>query len=326
MPRIPNTWWLAGSAAALAVTFVATGAYSASVVNLVAIAALTAACFRFVMLIGEVSFATSAFVGIGAYGAGVATTLLGWPFLLAMLLGPVAVIVVSIAFGLITLRIKGPYFMLIGFAFAEAVRIIFSKIAVIGGTSGMVGIFPPRYLDPWMPTLVMAVVLIAIFVLYRIEISDFGKVLVAIRDNESIVRTVGVNVLFCKVACFVIASFCAGIVGSLMAFVNNVISPGDFSYLLSSFALAYVKVGGEASILGAISGAILLSLLGSYALGLGAGEQLFYGGAIVLAVLLMPKGLAGLIGGIRRKRSTRGVASGAVDARTASASLNGERI
>jgi len=305
MPRIPNTWWLAGSAAALAVTFLVTGAYTASVVELVAIAALTAACFRFVMLIGEVSFATSAFVGIGAYGAGVATTLLGWPFLLAMLLGPVVVILVSIAFGFVTLRIKGPYFMLIGFAFAEAVRIMFSKIAIIGGTSGMVGIFPPRYLDAWMPTFVMAVVLAAIFCLYRIEISDFGKVLVAIRDNESIVRTIGVNVLFSKVACFVIASFCAGIVGSLMAFVNNVISPGDFSYLLSSFALAYVKVGGEASILGAISGAILLSLLGTYALGLGAGEQLFYGGAIVLAVLLMPKGLFGLVDGIHRAPARR---------------------
>src|SRR5271166_1691305 len=147
MPRIPNTWWLAGSAAALAVTFLVTGAYTASVVELVASAALTAACFRFVMLIGEVSFATSAFIGIGAYGAGVATTLLGWPFLLAMLLGPAVVIVASIGFGFITLRIKGPYFMLIGFAFAEAVRIMFSRIAVIGGTSGMVGIFPPRYLD-----------------------------------------------------------------------------------------------------------------------------------------------------------------------------------
>ena len=295
MHRVSNTWWLAGSAAALGLTLLAHDAYAASVVDLVAIAALTAASFRFVMLIGEVSFATSAFVAIGAYGAGVATTLLDWPFLLAMLLGPVVVLGVSIAFGLITLRVKGPYFMLIGFAFAEAVRIMLSKITVIGGNSGMTGIFPPQMLDPLMSTFVMAVVIAAIYALYRAEMSDFGKVLVAIRNNENIVLTVGVNVLFCKVACFAIASFCAGIAGSLMAFVNNVISPGDFNYLLSSMALAYVKVGGESSIFGAIGGAIVLVLLGSYALGLGAGEQIFYGGAIVLAVLLMPQGLVGLI-------------------------------
>ena len=218
-------------------------AYTASVVNLLAIAALTAASFRFVMLIGEVSFATSAFVGVGAYGAGVATTILGWPFAAAMLLGPVVAAAVSIAFGYITLRIKGPYFMLIGFAFAEAVRIMFSKTTIIGGTSGMIGIFPPRYLDPWLPMFVMAVVAATLVALYAIERSDFGKVLVAIRDNENIAKTVGINVLFCKVACFAIASFAAGIAGSLHAFVNNVISPGDFSFLLASFALAYVKVG-----------------------------------------------------------------------------------
>jgi branched-chain amino acid transport system permease protein len=294
MRKLGITWWLASCAIAIAATLVAKNAYTISLINLVAISALTAASLRFVMLIGEVSFATSAFAGVGAYGAGVATTLIGLPFPIAMLLGPVVATIVSIVFGTITLRVKGPYFMLIGFAFAEAVRIMFSKTAIIGGTSGMIGIFPPRVLDAWFPTVVVLVVLAVLFALYAIEKSDFGKVLVAIRDNENIARTVGINVLFCKVACFAIGSFSAAIAGSLMAFVNNVISPGDFSFLLASFALAYVKVGGENSIFGAIAGAVVLVLLGSYALGLGAGEHLFYGGAIVLAVLLMPRGLFGV--------------------------------
>jgi branched-chain amino acid transport system permease protein len=313
MARLNIPSWIALAIAALAVTLVLKGPYALSLVNLVAIASLMAASMRFVMLIGELSFATSAFVGLGAYGAGVATTILHWPFPLALLLGPAVVVIVSIVFGLVTLRVKGPYFMLIGFAFAEAVRITFTKTAAIGGVSGMTGIFPPRALDAWLPTVVMAVVLVSLFALYVIEKSDFGKVLVAIRDNENIARTVGVDVLFCKVACFAIASFCAGIAGSLHAFVNNVISPGDFSFLLASFALAYVKVGGESSIFGAISGAVLLVLLGSYALGLGAGEHLLYGAAIVLAVLFMPSGLVGVAEGAwRRLSSSRAtIASGA---------------
>ncbi|MEY4099767.1 MAG: hypothetical protein RL300_938 [Pseudomonadota bacterium] len=295
MAKLHVTQWLVGSLAIVAATLLAKDAYTISLINLVAIAALAAASLRFVMLIGEVSMTIAAFVGIGAYSAGVATTILHWPFPVALIIGPILVTGVSIIFGLITLRVKGPYFMLISFAFAEVARILFTKTLFIGGTSGMTGIFPPRFMDPWMPTFVMAVVAIVLFGLYAIEKSDFGKVLMAIRDNENIAKTVGINVLYNKVACLAISSFCAGIVGSLQAFVNNVISPGDFSYLLAVFALAYVKVGGERSIFGAIMGAVLLVLLGSYALGLGAGEQLFYGGAIVIAVLLMPNGIYGML-------------------------------
>lgn len=310
--------WVAGGGIAIALAGAITGPYAISLVEAVAIAALLAASMRFVMLIGELSFASSAFVALGAYGAGTATTLLQWPFPLAILLGPLAVLVASILFGLLTLRVKGPYFMLIGFSFSEAVRIVLSRIDSIGGVSGMTGIFPPRAMDPWMSIFVVATVVALLFTLHTIENSDFGKALVSIRDNENIARTVGIDVLTFKVACFAIASVCAGIAGSLFAFVNNVVSPGDFSFLLASYALAYVKIGGEASIFGAVLGAICLSLLGSYALGFGNAEDFIYGAAIVLSMRLMPRGLfgsAGLFGrklrgalsGLRQSRSEIGV-------------------
>ncbi|MCB1467180.1 MAG: branched-chain amino acid ABC transporter permease, partial [Rhizobiaceae bacterium] len=234
------------------------------------------------------------FVGIGAYTAGVAVTILDWPFLVALVLGGIIAALISIVFGFVTLRTKGPYFLLIGFAFTEAIRILYSKSMVLGGNSGMVGIFPPMALDAWMPTFVMAVAAILIFGLYVLERSDFGRILTAIRDNEDVARTVGLNILFCKIACFAAASFAAGIAGSLHAFVNNVISPGDFSFLLAAFALAYVKVGGEDNVVGPLVGAVLLVTLGSYALGLGGQEHIFYGTAIVLAVLLLPHGVTGI--------------------------------
>lgn len=294
MRKLNIGWWIVGAAIAIALTLLVKGAYAVSLINLVAISVLIAACLRFGMLIGEVSFATAAFVGFGAYGAGIATTILKWPFPIAMIIGPLVVVVVSVLFGLVTLRIKGPYFMLIGFAFAEAVRIGLGKVAFIGGVSGMGNIFPPRFLDSWLSTLVVVVVMLLLLGLYAIEKSDFGKVLAAIRDNEDIARTVGLNVLSLKVTCFVIASFCAGVAGSLHAFVNAVISPGDFSFLIAVYALAFVKIGGESSIFGAIAGAIILVLISSFALSLGAAEQFIYGGAIVLAMLFMPQGLVGL--------------------------------
>jgi len=289
-------WWIPA-----AVLIVVAGAfvrdpYIASLIKWIAIAAVIAASLRFVLLIGELNFATAAFVGLGAYTAGVCVTMFGLPFLIAILAGGIVAMLISIVFGYVTLRTKGPYFLLIGFAFTEVVRIIYSKSLILGGNSGMIGIFPPRFMDDWMTAFVLFVALVLLMTLYAIEKSDFGKVLSALRDNENVALSVGLNTLWIKVICFAIASFAAGIAGTLHAFVNNVISPGDFSFLLSTFALAYVKVGGESSIFGSIAGAILLVLLGSYAVGLGAGEHIFYGAAILLAVLLMPQGLVGLAG------------------------------
>jgi branched-chain amino acid transport system permease protein len=101
-----------------------------------------------------------------------------------------------------------------------------------------------------------------------------------------------------KVACFCIGSFVAGIGGALHGFTNNVISPGDFGFLMSTFVLAYLKVGGEHSPFGPVFGAILLVALGSVALGMGAGEHVFYGAAIVISVLLLPRGIVGIASSI----------------------------
>jgi len=268
--------------------------FVSSLIIWVALNVLMTASFRFVLLMGELNFAMAGFVGIGAYAAGIATTLYDLPLALALLLGAAAAGLISLVVGFITLRAKGPYFMLISFAFTEVLRLIYTRIDLIGGNSGMVGIFPPAYLARYYPTLVVLLVLLFLFILYRVERSDFGKILVAIRNNDQLVQTVGINVHLTKVWCLGVASFVAGVCGALLAHGNNVISPGDFSFLLAVYTLAYLKVGGEAHILGAVAGAIVLTLLAQYALGFGAYEHIFYGAAIVISVILLPQGLFGL--------------------------------
>ena len=280
-------------------------AYLSNLVMWIAIAVLTAASMRFVLLIGELNFATAAFVGLGAYSAGVAATILNWPFLAALLLAGVVSSGIGFLFGFVTLKTKGPFFLLIGFAFTEVVRLVYTKVQWLGGNSGMVGIFPPRYLEAHYSTFVVMVVGVMLIVLVAFERSHLGKTFVAIRDNDQVVLSVGLNVHMLKVACLCIGAFAAGLAGALSAFVNNVISPNDFGFLLSTFALAYLKVGGEDSPLGPVAGATLLVLLSSVALSMGAGEHVFYGLAIVFSVLLMPKGLMGLLPALRRLRSAR---------------------
>jgi len=302
--RVLSQSGLAVVVAGIATLAVAPG-YSANLVMWMAIAVLMAASLRFVLLIGELNFATAAFVGLGAYGAGVSTTILQWPFAVALLLSGVVAAAIGFVFGFVTLKTKGPYFLLIGFAFTEMVRLVYTKVQWLGGNSGMVGIFPPQYLEASYITFVVVLVGVLLIALYAIEQSHLGKCFVAIRDNDQVVQSVGVNVHLTKVACLCIGAFAAGIAGGLSAFVNNVISPGDFGFLLSTFALAYLKVGGEDSPLGPVAGAILLVLLGSVALGLGAGEHVFYGLAIILSVLLLPQGVVGLLSRLRPGRRSQ---------------------
>ena len=272
--------------------------FVSSLIILVAINVLMTASFRFVLLIGELNFAMAGFVGIGAYSAGIAATMYDLPLALALLLGATAAGLISLVFGFITLRAKGPYFLLISFAFTEVLRLIYTRTDAIGGNSGMAGIFTPAYLTRFYPAVVVLIVLFFLFILYRLERSGFGKILVAIRNNDDLVQTVGINVHLTKVWCLGIASFVAGICGAVLAYANNVISPDDFSFLLAVYTVAYLKVGGESHILGSVLGAIVLTLLAQFALGFGTYEQVFYGAAILIGVLLLPEGLFGLVQGM----------------------------
>lgn len=270
------------------------GAYIGSLVVWMSIAAVLATSLRFVLLIGELNFATAAFFGLGAYCTGYIANYMELPFLLTLLCSALLTLAASVVFGFITLRVKGPYFLLIGFAFTEAMRILYTRIDVLGGNSGLVGIFPPQWLDAHYLYFVTVLCFALILALLRVEHSNLGRIFVAIRDNEHVVRSVGIPVFAVKVLCFAIASAVAGLVGSLHAYANNVISPLDFGFMLSTFALAYLKVGGEDSPVGPVLGAVLLVGIASYAQSLGGSEHILYGLAIVVSVLFMPKGLMGL--------------------------------
>jgi branched-chain amino acid transport system permease protein len=296
-------------AVAVLASLLAGKGYASSLIVWIAGAAVLASSLRFVTLIGELNFAVAAFLGLGAYAAGAATTLWGWPFLAALVAGGALAAVVSVAFGYVTLRVKGPYFLLIGFAFTEVMRIAYSRSAWLGGNSGMVGVFPPVALAPWFNPLVVCVSGLLILGLAMVEHSHLGRVFTAIRDNENVVRSVGIDVHRMKLLCFSLSSLVAGIAGALQAFTNNVISPQDFGFMQSTFALAFLKVGGEAHPLGPVAGAIVLVLLASVAQNFGASEQIFYGGAIVVAVLFMPGGLTGLVAQGRGRRRAPGRAA-----------------
>jgi branched-chain amino acid transport system permease protein len=281
------------AACVLAFTLFGNDEYTQHLMMWAALNAVLAVGLRFMLLVGETNIATGAFYGMGAYVGAVCTTMWGLPFPVALLAGGVVAVLVSTGFGLVTLRTKGPYFMLISFAFTEVVRLIYTRVEWLGGNSGIIGIFPPQALDPWMSVLTVVLCGALVLMMYLCERSNLGKVFRAIQNNDAVVETVGINVMHIKLLCLVIASFAVGIAGSLHAHVFNVISPGDFSYLVPVFALAYVKIGGDANVMGSVIGAALLTVLAQYLQGMGSLEHILFGGAIVASMLLLPDGLLG---------------------------------
>lgn len=293
--RLPGVWiCVAFAIASVLFALLATNAYYTSLVVWVLTNAVLASALRFVLQIGELNIATAAFFGIGAYTTAITAVLLGWPFWLTLLLAPLVAGALSALFGWVTLRTKGPYFLLISFAVTEVVRLVYTQTNAIGGNSGLVGMFPPMAIDAYYPALAVALLAATLFALYGVERSDLGRLFKAIENNDAIPRSVGLNVVFLKVLCVVIAGSAVGLAGGLHAYANNVIAPSDFTFFVAILALAYVKIGGEGHALGPVLGAALLTLVGQWVAGISAWENIFYGAVIVVTLLVIPGGLVGL--------------------------------
>jgi branched-chain amino acid transport system permease protein len=306
--RTETTLVAALFAAALAYALFTTDRYGQSMVIWISLHALAAVSLRFMLLIGEKNVATAAFLGIGAYTSAVATVNFAWPFPVAILLGGVVAGLASGLFGLVTLRVKGPYFMLISFSFTALLCLLYSKWDYIGGNAGIVNIYPPAYLEAWMPALVLTICAALVLALYFCERSSLGKLFKAIRDNDAIVASVGVDIVRIKVICLVLASVAVGVAGSLTAFTNTIITPLDFQFSIVVFLLAYVMVGGQSHVFGAVIGAALLTVLDQALQGHSEWEQIVFGAAIIVSMLLLPDGLIGVWRSLQARVAARGVA------------------
>jgi len=290
-----NRILLLGTLIAIGYSFFAGEAYSTQLLIWCSANVLLATSMRFMMLVGEFNMATVMFYGIGAYVSGYLTTRYSAPFATTLLAAGSIACVIGIAFGYVSLRIKGAYFMIISFAFAEVARLLATQISWLGGNSGIVGIFPPAWIEAWFPAVTIGLVVVLCTILKLVEDSSSGKVFAAIRNNDAIVQAAGISVLNMKVVCLALSAFVTGVGGALYAYSNNVISPADFTFMASVMALAAVKLGGENDFRGPILGAVLLTLIGQYVLRFGALDQLFYGGAILVAMLALPGGLMGVL-------------------------------
>lgn len=251
---------------------------------------------------GMVSFGHAGLFGIGGYAMdilmyyGVVSAWIGWPA--AVLASAVAALVI----GAISLRTAGAYFIMITLAFAQMLYYVFVSLQVYGGDDGLP--LPARSTMPGGldlnddATFFYVVTIICVAVLFgfqRLANARFGRVLQAIRENETRMESIGYPVYAYKLAAFIISGSIAGLAGALLANQNNMVSPGMMYWTESGSLMIMVIVGGVGYLYGSVVGAVLLLVFEEILSGLTVHWQLPMGCVLLGVVLLAPNGVASLV-------------------------------
>ena len=258
---------------------------------------LLASSLRLIMTTGPVSFGHAAFFAIGSYASAMLVTRAGFPFWVALPLAGLLSAAVAVVIGLPTLRLRGVYFFLVTFAFAEMLRLTASRWdSFTGGNQGIAGVPSPEgitsltanyYLGAGLLLLVFAFIAL-------LERSRTGSAFRAIDQQISLAASVGVNTMGCKIFAFAAGCFVAGLTGAFYVHFIHSIGPNIWDFHRSVEILTYVIVGGAASIWGPLVGAALLTMAVEFFHTFNDYAVVAYGALLLAVVMFFPRGMAGI--------------------------------
>jgi branched-chain amino acid transport system permease protein len=245
---------------------------------------------------GYVSFGHVAFFGIGTYTAALLITKAGWHWLPAGLAGSIPAMLLALVIGYPCLRLKGPYFAISMLGLNEVVRALVSYFeGFTGGGSGIS--LPPIVATVPVYYAMGAVALMVPLVTYFIITSRFGLRLLSIREDELAAEAMGINTARHKLYAFLLSAAFPGIVGGFYAWYASHVEPMSVFPLITTITMIIMcLLGGSGTVLGPVLGAVLLSIFQEmvWARFLWV-HQALLGTLIVAVVLLMPRGILGIL-------------------------------
>jgi branched-chain amino acid transport system permease protein len=286
------------AAALLLVAPLICGSYTLTLLTDILVFALFAASLHFLMGPGGMtSFGHAAYFGVGAYAAALLALRAGFRPEVAIVAAPYAAGAVALAFGWVAVRLSGVYMAMLTLALAQIVwSIAFQWDAVTGGSNGLIGVWPSPWLASKTAYYYFALLLCALGVglLWRAMHSPFGWALRATRDSPLRAEAIGIDVRRQQWAAFSVAGLFAGLAGALFAFSKGSISPETLAVPRSVDALVMVLLGGVQSVSGPLWGAAAFTWISDVATRSIEFWRAAIGGMILLVVLVLPQGLAGL--------------------------------
>jgi branched-chain amino acid transport system permease protein len=281
---------------------------------------------------GQVSLGHAGFYGLGAYISAVLSVRFGISPWLGMPVAAAATGALAYVLGIPTLRLKSYYLAMATLGIGVVLHLAFVQLyPVTGGSSGLSGILPWDIGPIHFTTATHHYVLVwafagaALWMARNLVNSRVGRVLRALGESEVAAEAMGVDTAAEKRRVFVLSAVYASVAGSLYAHYITVISPEIFSFLFSVVLVLMVALGGIGLYWGAVIGAFLLTVLPETLRRFGDWELPLYGLTLILVMLFLPRGIAGVL--VRARAA--GTPAGAVYVASSSGrhvSTRGERL
>jgi len=268
---------------------------------------------------GYLNLGMAVFFGLGAYTTGI---LFGYevPFYVAVPAAGLVAVFFGVIIGLPSLRLRGPYFSILTLIIGFLVQTIALNAKITRGALGIfvdLPPFEPRAIEQTFYFTYLVLMIIAVWVVYKVEHSKFGYALVAIREDEEAASVLGVRTTLVKMNAFLMGAFMAGIVGGIYAYRIGYFEPfGIFSLTLSINVVLMTIVGGSGTWQGPLIGVPLITFIAEVLrIGItrieffGTGiptefNRVIFGLILVLVAMFAQQGIMGLFRRVRSRRFT----------------------
>jgi branched-chain amino acid transport system permease protein len=313
---------LAAIAAAAAVPVVVTGGYG---LHLAVMAALYAALALSLNLLlgyaGQLSLGHVAYFGLGAYAAALLDLELRAPVWLGLLAAGGLAALAGYVIGRLAFKVRGAYFVILTVSFAEVMRLVaLNWMDLTQGPLGLPGITPfGSKASAYYAALALAAA--SLVVCHRLVHSRVGRALVALRENEPLARSVGIDVYGSLVFASGLSAAIAGIAGGLYAHHQAFLSPEVFSFGYTVTMVIMVVAGGQGTLAGPVVGAVIFTLLPEWLRAAAEWRLVTYALVLMAAVVFMPRGIVPTLAASWRRLGAR-----ARPARAAGAGARAERV
>ena len=252
---------------------------------------------------GLLSFGHALFFGMGAFFFAFASRFYGfWP---ALAIGVIVATLVAAGVGAVSIRTRGVYFAVITFIFAYVAFYIAldpSLYTITGCNDGFnfspppisFGFFEVAYEPASLYYLCLAFLLLSYFVCKTIVNSPFGRVMLAIRENETRASCLGYNTTIVKLASFTFSGMFAGLSGALFAYLYHYVNAHMLSLEVSANAVVWVLLGGPGTLVGPILGAGIVTLFLDYVMThIGEFHLILLGILLIIVIIFLPRGIMG---------------------------------
>ncbi|MHC4800047.1 MAG: branched-chain amino acid ABC transporter permease [Planctomycetota bacterium] len=253
--------------------------------------------------LGWVSLMQAAFLGIAGYFVAILQTRYGLPFPIPPLVGIAMAVIAAGLFGLLVIRVRGIYFLMLTLVLGQLIWALASQWAsVTRGDTGIHGVYAPTIFGVstehsktafYFFTLVFFIGMA--YFLTALKRSPFGLMLRGIRDSETRMAMLGYPVAFLRYSAFVFAAFMAAMGGVFFTYFTGLINPHSVSLTTNVETLLAAILGGTSTLAGAVFGTGVLKILDVVLSGVTKRYMLFMGIMFLFVIIFAPQGIVGTI-------------------------------